>query len=165
MKFEGDISLDQELIKTIRGYSGYERTEWREKTDQRLREYMASQIQKIGSNFQNLSAHLQKFDNPDIARSIKRLIKQLKILIQSLHQPSYEKSSFFNLSEVNSGILTQLYEYESQIKHQVDILADEVSELENMDDVSDSGELINHLFDVVDNLNQSIMEREFLLAG
>lgn len=165
MSFEGDISLDQELIKTIRGYSGYEKTETRERTDQLLREYMASQIEQIGSIFQKLSSRIEKEGNEDIAHSVKRLIKQLKILIQTLNQPSYNNSTFFNLSEVNSGVLSQLYEYESQIKNQVDILTDEVYELENIDESADTNELINHLFDVVDNLNQMIMEREFLLAG
>ena len=165
MSFEGDISLDKELIKTIRGYSGYEKTETREETDQRLREYMASQIEHIGIIFQNLSTRIEQEGNDNVAHSIKRLIKQLKILIQTLNQPSYNNSTFFNLSKVNSGVLSQLYEYESQIKNQVDILTDEVYELEKIDESTDTNELINHLFDVVDNLNQMIMEREFLLAG
>jgi hypothetical protein len=165
MSFEGDISFDKELIKTIRGYSGYEKTETREETDQRLREYMASQIEHIGIIFQKLSTRIEQEGNDNVARSIKRLINQLKILIQTLNQPSYNNSTFFNLSEVNSGVLSQLYEYESQIKNQVDILTDEVYELEKIDESADTNELINHLFDVVDNLNQMIMEREFLLAG
>ncbi len=165
MSFEGDISLDKELIKTIRGYSGYEKTEAREKTDQRLREHMSSQIEQIGIIFQKLSIRIEQEGDLDIAHSVNRLIKQLKILIETLNQPSYNNSPFFNLSEVNSGVLSQLYEYESQIKNQVDILTDEVYELENIEETPDKDELINHLFDVVDNLNQMIMEREFLLAG
>lgn len=165
MKFEDDISLKKGLIEAIRGYDGYQKTETRGKSDQRLREHMASQIERISKDFDRLSAKIQQQGNEEIARSLMRLITQLKVLINTLNRPSYNNSSFFNLVEVNSGVLSQLYEYESKIQHQVEILTDEVTELENIREISETDEFVRHFFDVVDNLNQIIMEREFLLAG
>lgn len=164
MKYNNSVSLEEELIQSIRGYSGYQKTESREKTDKRLREYLASEIKQIEKVFLKISKRVTKQGNLTIADSINRLINQLKNLIETLNNPTYNNSPFFNSTLVNSNILSQLYEYESLLTHHISILTDEVSELQKIDEISETNEFLNHLFDVVDNLNQIIMEREFLLA-
>lgn len=165
MKYDGNISPEAVLIQAIRGYSGYQKTETRQKTDKQLREYLSSEIKHIEKSFLKLSNRVEKQGYASIAQTINRLNKQIKSLIDTLNKPSYHNSPFFNYSRVTDDTLSQLYEYESQLKHQVDILNDEVSELEKIEEISETDAYLSHIFDVIDNLNQIIMEREFLLAG
>jgi len=165
MKYDGNISPEAVLIQAIHGYSGYQKSETRQKTDKQLREYLSSEIQQIEQSFLKLSCRIEKQGYASIAQTVNRLNKQIKILIETLDKPSYHNSPFFNYSRVTDDTLARLYEYESQIKHQVEILNDEVSDLEKIEEISETDAYLSHLFDVIDNLNQIIMEREFLLAG
>lgn len=155
-------SLEKELVQSIDGYIGYQTVQSREKTDQRLREYLASEIKQAEKAFINLTNRLAGQTNAAISHNADKLVIQLNNLTQSLHKPAYNNSTFVHL---NSNMLSQLYHYELQLKNYVDILKDEVAELDTIEGNSEINELLNHLFDVVDNLNQNIMEREFLLAG
>jgi len=164
MKYNNGFSLEEELMQSIRGYSGYQKSEEREKTDKRLREYLASEIKKIEKIFLKFSIRISKQGNTEIADTINRLVKQLKILIESLDQPNYNVTSF-NHTSLNSDTLYQLYQYETLLKHHVDILTDEISEFERIEEISETDEFLNHLYDVIDNLQQILLEREYLLAG
>ena len=82
MKYNNSISLEEELIQSIRGYSGYKKTESREQTDKRLREHLASEIKKIEKSFFKISNRISKHGNINIADTINRLIDQLKNLIE-----------------------------------------------------------------------------------
>ena len=165
MKYDDGVSLEEELIQSIRGYSGYQKVESREKTDKKLREYLASEIKKIEKLFHKISNRVSKQGNINVADTIDKLISQLKNLIEALNKPTYNNSSFFNHVPFDSSMLSQLYQFESLLKHHITILTEEVTELEKIEEFSETDEFLNHLFDVIDNLNQIIMEREFLLTG
>ena len=165
MKFNSSVSLEKELIQSIRGYTGYEKVETREKTDKRLREYLASEIKKIEKAVLRIAQRISKNGDSSISEAVNKLINRLKNLFETLNAPTYNSASFFNHSPINSETLMQLYEYESLLKHHVDILADEISEWENIEEISETDEFLNHLFDVIDNVNQILMEREFLITG
>ena len=51
MNYNNNVSLADVLIKSIRGYSGYQEIEVREKTDKRLREYLTSEIEKQAQRY------------------------------------------------------------------------------------------------------------------
>ena len=165
MKHNNGVSLEDELIHSIRGYFGYKNIELREKTDRQLRKYLSSEIEKIKKSFLQISNRVSDDGKVTIADTINKLISQLKTLIETLNKPTYNNSSFFNHAAFNSDTLSQLYQYESLLKHHVSILTDEISDLEKIEKISETDEFLNHLFDVIDNLNQLIMEREFLLTS
>lgn len=165
MKNNNYVSLEKELIQSIKGYSGYQTIKDREKTDKRLREHLLKEIKQIEKSFRKISNRIAKQGNTNIADTINKLINQLKNLIETLNKPSYNNSPFFSHPNLNSDTLLQLYRFESQLRKQVIILADEATELEKIEEPTETSEFLNHLFDVFDNLNQIIMEREFILAG
>ena len=162
MKYNDSITLEEELIQSIQGYSGYQKVESREITDKRLREYLVSEITKTEKLFLEIS---YRITNPAISDTLNKLINQLKNLIETLTRPTYNNSPLFNHAALNSNTLSQLYQYESLLKHHVAILTDEIPDLETIEEISETNEFLNHLFDVIDNLNQILMEREYLLIG
>ena len=157
-------SSEMELIQTIQGYSGYQTTKNRGQSDKRLREYLVEKFTQLQLNFQNISDHVASQGQYDVVEIINRLIRQLKVLSITFNSPSYNNSSFFNHSNISSNILSKLYKYESQIKHYLFILTDEINEFKKIDEVSEAHEFLRYLFNVIDDLNQIIVEREFLLV-
>ena len=87
------------------------------------------------------------------------------MLIQSLIESSSNENSFFTQSEISHDKISQLYEYDVQLVNQVDILLDEVQELDNINGAYEVDEMLNHFYDLLDGINQTMSEREFLLVG
>jgi len=157
--------LPNDLTNSIDGYKGYQIPEARSKSDKRLRDYVSKKLQTIEKEFstfehryyqQNKSARLDIFS---------RISLSLKMLIQSLVQPSFDFDQFFQRPTIHPDTLAQLYEYDIQLKNQVDILIEEVKELESTDGEYGIEDTMNHLYDLIDGANQTMSEREFLMMG
>ncbi len=159
------VSPEDELVRTVKGYGGYVKTDTRKDTDQRIREHLAAEIGKIEKSFTKISRRVANQGKAKLADTIGKLVEQLTNLIQSLNQPAYNNSSFFMYPKIDSELLSRLYLYESQLKYHVDILMEEVSQLESIEEDSEANDFLNHFFDVIDNINQIMIEREFLLNG
>lgn len=165
MKNGNHASLQEKLIRSIRGYVGYQTTKDRQRTDKRLRDYIVDELKQIEKSFVKILNRMTQQGHTQISEIINKLIHLLSNLLESLNKPSYYNSSFFNQTTLNENILNQIYQYESQLKYHLMILKDEVADLEKIERPADTIELLNHLFDVIDNLNHTIIEREFLLTN
>jgi hypothetical protein len=166
MKINDQVaSLEQDLIRSIEGYSGYQITKDRLKTDQRLRNYFTEKIKHIEQAFGKMSANKISNGSSTINETNNKVIKLLQELNETLHRPTYNNSSFFSKSSVDPETLTQLYQYESQFNERLNVLNDETKQLDQQPTTPTDSELFNYLFDVIDNLNQIIIQREFILAG
>ncbi len=158
-------SLENDLTNSISGYSGYKVPETRRKTDERLREFLSEKLQRIEKDL-SLFEHryYQKNKNANLS-PFNRISLSLKMLIQMLTELSPNENHFFTQSKINQDKIIQLYEYDIQLMNQIDILVDEVKELDNINGEYEIDEMLNHFYDLIDGLNQTLSEREFLIMS
>lgn len=157
--------LKNDLANAIDGYLGYQIPEARSKSDKRLREFLSKKLNQVEKDFSAFE-HRYYQKNRDARLDIfSKISLSLRMLIQSLIQPSFEMDQFFKQPNINPDTLAQLYEYDVQLKNQVDILIEEITELESTDGEHGIEDVMNHLYDLIDGANQTLSEREFLMMG
>jgi hypothetical protein len=158
-------SFEDALIKSISGYDGYQSPNVRSVTDNRLRDYLTNSLQKIQQELSRLEPKMSQYGNHEYSETFHHLVSSLTIIIQSMRNPSYNNANFFRKSKLNPGILNQIYDFDSHLVDQVDILVDELEALNQSGDESEIGDILNHLFDLIDGVNQTMSEREFLILA
>ncbi len=158
-------SFDDSLIKSISGYDGYQSPNVRSVTDNLLRDYLTNSLNKIQQELSRRGPKISHEEHHEISEAFQRLVSSLKIVIQSMRNPSYNNSSFFRKSKLSPGILTQIYDFDSRLVDQVDIFLDELEALNRSDNESEIGDILSHLFDLIDGVNQTLSEREFLILA
>ncbi|MCI0496621.1 hypothetical protein L0Z72_16585 [candidate division KSB1 bacterium] len=158
-------SFENAIIESIEGYDGYQSPTVRSMTDNRLRDYLKNSLQKIQQDLSRLEPKMSQYENHEYSETFQRLISGLKIIIQSMNNPSYNNANFFRRSNLNPGILSQIYDFDSHLVDQVAIFLDELAALNQSGDESEIGDILNHLFDLIDRVNQTMSEREFLILA
>lgn len=160
--FQSAETLENDLMKSIRGYSGYQVGKTREKSDRRLREFFIEQLKKVEKHITDYSQEIEQNNNAPCKETFKKVCSTLRAVLQSLQNPVYQ---FSVPAKIFPGTLQQLYEYEMQLKNQIEIFSEEVQELDNIDYETEGVDFLNHLFDLIDGINQSMSERELLILG
>jgi len=158
-----DVPVQNNLANVISGYLGYQVPETRRMSDKRLREFLTQKLEQIEKDFSAFEHRYYQKNRGARLDIFNRISLSLKMLIQSLVQPSFNADQFFNRSGVHSDMLAQLYDYDIQLKNQIDILIDEINELDSIDGEYEIEEMMNHLYDLIDGANQILSEREFLM--
>lgn len=162
---QANDSLENDLLNSISGYSGYEVSEIRRKTDRRLREFLSEKLQRIEKDLSQFEHRFyQQHKNANL-NPFHRISLSLKMLIQSLIESSATNNHFFTQSKIDQEKITQLYEYDVQLVNQIDILVDEIKELDNLNGEFEIDEILNHFYDLIDGINQNLSEREFLIMS
>lgn len=160
--FQSAETLENDLMKTIRGYSGYQEAKAREKTDRRLREFFLEQLKKVEKQISDYTENLEQNNNTAFQETYNKVSSTLRTVLESLQNPVYQISV---PTKIFPGTLQQLYEYEIQLKKQIDIFSEEVQEFINIDFATEGCDFMNHLFDLIDGINQTMSERELLIMG
>lgn len=158
-------SLENDLINSIGGYSGYKLPADRNKTDKRLREFLSEKLNQIEKDLSQFEHRFYQKNKNASLNPFHRISLSLNILIQSLLENSSNENLFFTQSKINHDKILQLYEFDVQLVNQVDILFDEVKELDNINGEYEIGEMLNHFYDLIDGVNQILSEREFLILS
>ena len=162
---QGIELMENNLVGSIRGYNGYQNAKYRKKSDKCLREYVSNKLKQMQKSISNFELKIQKFDNQSHKETLHQVTSSLEIVLNSLLKPSYINTHFFNDNSIKTDKLNQLYEYDISLKNYLEIFSDEVKELESIEDDFELDEFLNHLFDLIDGLNQTLSEREFLIMG
>ncbi len=158
-------SLTNDLTNLISGYTGYNMPGTRHKTDKKLKEFLSDRLQQVERDLSRYEHRFYQEHKTANLAPFHRISLSLKMLIQSLIESSSNEKSFFTQSEISHDKISQLYEYDVQLVNQVDILLDEVQELDNINGEYEVDEMLNHFYDLLDGVNQTMSEREFLLMS
>jgi len=158
-------SIEDALIKSISGYDGYQSPDVRMKTDNRIRDYLASSLKKIQQELSRLEPKMKQYKSHGYLETIQHLASILKTIIHSMMNPSYNNSGFFRKLKLNPVVINQLYDFDSHLVDQIDIALDDLEVLNQTDDEAEIGNILNYLFDLVDGVSQAMSEREFLILG
>jgi len=153
-----------ELTKTINGYEGYHTPKNRDKTDEKFREFLSSKLDSIAERLSRIEEQFQS-SGKNHKEFLHQAIASLKTIIYSLKNPCYCNHAFFSQPVLSSEKIAQLYDYDFQIKEQIEILDEESSQLILDNNDTELNDMLNHLYDVIDGVNQSLTEREFVIMG
>lgn len=162
---QSTTSIEDALITSISGYDGYQSPAVRKETDNRIRDYLASLLKKIQQELSRLESKMKLHKSHGYLETIQHLASILKTIIHSMRNPSYNKSGFFQKQKLNPDVVNQLYDFDSRLVDQVDIALDDLEVLSETDDDAEIGNILRHLFDLVDGVSQYMSEREFLILG
>ena len=160
-----DQSIRDELIRSIKGYQGYSSTEHRTKTDQKFRNFLLTKLNSTNQRLPEFEKRIKNIVTPDISESLKRIRSGINMLTSPLKNPCYIDQLFFKKDRISDEKLSQLYKYDIQIIEQVEIFEDEIKQLDTENDDQEITQILNHLYDLTDGLNQAITEREFLIMS
>ena len=156
-------SVEEELKSSINGYVGYKTPKERNLTDTSLREYLSKQLESINKRLPLLESQLSQRSGQNHKETLHRIGSSIAMMLNPLLQPCYIAQPFFNQPELHSEKLLQLYDYDKQIKEYVELLLDESHQAGDDADATETLDFLNHLYDFVDGINQSLTEREFLI--
>jgi hypothetical protein len=158
-------SFDKNLLNSISGYLGYNVPDTRRKTDTILKEFLSERLQQVEKDLSQFEHRFYQQHKTASLNPFHRISLSLKMLIQSLVERSSNDNSFFTQSKINPEKISQLYEYDTQLVSQVDILLDEVKDLDNLNGEYEIDEMLNHFYDLIDGVNQIFSEREFVIMS
>lgn len=158
-------SSTNDLINLISGYIGYNVPGTRHKTDKKLKAFLSDRLQQVEKDLSQFEHRFYQQHKTANFNPFHRISLSLKMLIQSLIESSSNDNPFFSQSKVSPDKISQLYEYDVQLVSQIDILLDEVQELDNINGEYEVDEILNHFYDLLDGVNQTMSEREFLLMS
>jgi len=158
-------STKNELSKAIKGYRDYSIPEQRDKTDQNLRNFLKTKLDFVNQLLPEIEKRTQQSTEQNIIDAFKRVDSGVQMLLKSLKNPCYLDQAFFRKANLRPENLSQLYTHDLQLKEQVEILEDEFKQLKTNKDKSEFVEILYHLYDLTDGLNQTLTEREFLFMG
>ena len=154
-----------ELAHAIKGYQGYSSPKHRIKTDQIFRNFLLKRLNTINKRLPQFEKLIQNLANQDNSDPLKRIHSTVKMLINSLESPCSSDQAFFSKKDISPEKLSQLYVYDLQLKDQVEILGDELEQHDVDAEDQEITDILNHLYDLTDGLNQALTEREFLIMG
>jgi len=155
----------EEIIKIIQDYKGYQSVEIRSITDEAVRNYLAEKLNQIAVLLSDAEHHIEKDEDNNLREIFDHVTSGLKTIIESLHNPCYIKNDFFSTTQRNAFKFSQLTSYDMQSIVQVEILNDESSQITDAGDDGELEDILNHLYDLIDGLNQTLTEREFVIMG
>ncbi len=163
--YSTDGSSEQELTKTIHGYCGYRLVEHRTVSDQRLRDFFAGRIRDIVNGLEQYARQVETRSDAQFKHEVATISRRLTQLAHSLYTPGYQDAAFFTEPIVDDAVLAQIYNIELEINDFIQYLIDEVAVLNCITDPMELDAFFTHFINAVDNLNHTIVEREFLLTG
>ena len=153
------------LAQHISGYAGYENSESRATSDKAIRHGVINGIINL---LQLLDGEFEA-DGDKTAATLRSHIestqRKLKIICNSLEAPTYLQGDFFLTGGVNANRLERIYELEWEMLQETQNIKEELLMLGtgmSEETIKDHFLQINNF---VDDLNQSLFEREALIIG
>lgn len=158
-------SEKEALTTAIGGYLGYEKPDQRDDTDKNFRQFLTSQLNSISERLVAVEKQFLKNGKGKRRDVIQHVKTSLQTIIDSLQNPCYCNHEFFARKNIGQRNLVRLYDYDSQLMEHVEILAEESNQFTEKVDEFEANEILKHLYDLIDGLNQSLTEREFVIMG
>jgi hypothetical protein len=156
----------ESLSQKVSNYNGYEDVAARERSDRELRDHLINDIDSVLKQY-DVALHSENAeDQPELDKFIESTKRKLKTLCESLNNPTYAGVAFFSTETVPDKRLSRLYELESTLLDELEMITEETTSLINnelMKAVFEEHFL--HIYDFVDNVNQFLFEREALILG
>jgi hypothetical protein len=105
----------EKLASAIPGISGYQAREGRRDTDKRLREWIASQLDRVKDRVEDAKLALTNAGNLQALNELGLLHRRLQGATDSIRFATYGYSGFFDQVKVKDAELEQLYAHDLRV--------------------------------------------------
>ena len=161
-----DQSSPDRIKESVSGYEGYAEVQNRNTSDTHLRKYFMQEFDEMEKALAEYTSKVREQNDPKLYTPLEKLQKKFSTVGDSMRNPTYCDSTFFQKPDIDDDTLQQIYLYENLMFEEIENLISEISVLKNS--VPEKEELMDHVLrisDTLDALNQALFERESLLAG
>ncbi|MBN2000253.1 hypothetical protein JW935_22075 [candidate division KSB1 bacterium] len=148
------------LLNSVGNYNGYENQAQRQNSDKNIRNYMISKIKALLAALDSVPGATDEKDQERLDDLTTKAKRKLTTVCESLKRPTYEGSVFFSKGTLREKMLARLYDFENMMLGELDGLDEEISAMKTLMERKVFEENFLHIMDFVDNLNQSLFERE-----
>jgi len=153
----------ESVLRYIPGFRGYLEKEYRRESDELQRTWLAERLERSKRAIDNLSRPLADAGKIDLLPQVERLRTRLDKLIWNIRSAMQGYSGFFDLVNVNEGLLDRVYEHDLGLMQQVDTLATTIEQLP--DQPYKLAALVGESLDRIDDLQQQWDLRSDMLKG
>jgi len=154
----------ESALRYVPGFKGYLEKEYRREADDLLRNWLADRLKRSKRGLDAGALALTEAGQIDQLPQIERLRARLDKLAGRIASAMQGYSGFFDLVQVNEGVLDRLYEYDLALMEQVTKLADHVEEVKTVV-ASSVSERVVPLLEDIEKLEDDWDKREDLLRG
>lgn len=113
----------------IPGLTGYRDVANRSETDLRMREYLAGELEALGSKAGAIRSAAEKEGDVDTAEDVARLLERLEETAAELRSAGYGSAPFFTLEELGEAELNQIHGHDLAVLEDLDLLARDMENL------------------------------------
>jgi len=117
----------EKFADKVPGLSGYRAKEDRRATDKRLREYLASRLDKVKDRIESVKLDLTNQGNLAALSGVGTVERKLQTAADTLRFATYGYSGFFDQVKVKEEQLDQLYAHDMKIADAVEAMEKSVS--------------------------------------
>jgi hypothetical protein len=162
----GPKSGADDLKSRIGEYVGYENASLRKSSDAAIRRHLINSIESVLKQLDAPYQAAEAEDQERLGSLLKSTKRKLNTICQSLNHPTYQQVSFFGGKRLSEREISRIYNLEQEMIEEIDHVQTEVASM-------DKGKLEREIFEdhflhisnFVDNVNQSLFEREALILG
>ena len=157
--YKSEKNFLERIADTIPGFKGYREKESRRDTDKRLRDYMASEVDRHRKAIDGFKRDQMKRGGLGLLDDADRVARKLQKCADQLRFASYGYAGFFDQVKVREEELDQIYQYDGELLEQVRALEATVNALSG---ASDPEKALNGLEAAVEALDGSVERRKQL---
>ncbi len=156
-------NIIESILRVIPGFRGYLEKEYRRKSDDLQRDWLADRLQRSKSGIDELTRPLADAGQIDLLPQIDRMRGKLDKLISRIRGAVQGYSGFFDLVRIDEQVLDRVYDQDMALTRLVDALATDIERLPSQPDrvAAAVPELIRH----IDEAEQRWNDREDILKG
>jgi hypothetical protein len=119
----------ESMLRLVPGFKGYLEKEYRRKSDDLQRDWLADRLQRSKRAIDAVARPLADAGQIDLLPQIDRLRGRLDKLIGRIRGAAQGYSGFFDLVRIDEHALDRIYEHDLSVADEVDKLADAIDKL------------------------------------
>jgi hypothetical protein len=154
----------ESAMRYVPGFKGYLEKEYRREADELLRNWLSERLRRGKRGLDAGSLALTEAGKIDELPQLERLRARLDKLAARMASAMQGYSGFFDLVQIDEGVLDRLYEYDLALMEQVSQLADHVEALKSVA-VGAAAQRVAPLLEDIEKLEDAWDKREDLLRG
>ena len=159
----------EDLARKIPGYSGYKEKEMRREADSLLRGKIAAafgeQIQRL-VELQGELVSGGKIELLEHATALEDAVRRLQTFVDRVKRASQGYAGFFDAVKVKEDELDALYEFDSSLLNQIDVVKSAVDEVQAAMDVGEGlPAAFSNVKRVAGDVNRLFSQREDVITG
>jgi hypothetical protein len=117
------------VAQRVPGLAGYREASARRETDLQLREHIAGELELLRSRVAEIREVAEEEQDPDMVDDITRLDERLDRTAGALRSADYGSAEFFTRAEMQEQELARVYEFDSAMLEDLDLLSRDVGGL------------------------------------